>query len=376
LLDVENHGEAWYVNPLTMKRSYLGRATDAFNIMRQFGLGISNADLNQIGVIGLTGTIGDTVPPNALATKLSGRILLQVEENGEAWYVYPGNLRRYYLGRPDDAYNIMRSLGLGITSANLAKVAIESGSLVPPVNGRTYQSYTLTNSRGSFPVRVITLRRDSFKMITDTAQVEDCERDCAAFPLKTYIEENGAAVGIHGAYACPPDYAECADQINAFQSPVFNSVADKMVNEDNLKFFDRPVMVATTDGELRYFHRASQFGNSVQEFESVTGTTVQSAIGNWPSLVENGISVAENEPTEDKFVIPATRGGIGYNADNIFLVVATNATMVNFASIFVTLGATNALNLDGGGTTAMYLDGAYKFGPGRLLSNVILFKEK
>ena len=49
-----------------------------------------------------------------LAQKLSGRILLQVRSHGEAWYVNPANLRRYYLGRPDDAFTIMRKLSLGV----------------------------------------------------------------------------------------------------------------------------------------------------------------------------------------------------------------------------------------------------------------------
>lgn len=43
----------------------------------------------------------------------TGKILLQVEENGEAWYVYPNDSFRYYLGRPKDAFDIMRNLGLG-----------------------------------------------------------------------------------------------------------------------------------------------------------------------------------------------------------------------------------------------------------------------
>lgn len=30
---------------------------------------------------------------------LSGKILLQVEDRGEAWYVNPANLKRYYLGQ-------------------------------------------------------------------------------------------------------------------------------------------------------------------------------------------------------------------------------------------------------------------------------------
>ncbi|KKT13234.1 MAG: Cell wall-binding protein [Candidatus Falkowbacteria bacterium GW2011_GWF2_43_32] len=50
-----------------------------------------------------------------LAKRLVGRILLQVQEKGEAWYVNPLNLAKYYLGRPADAFGIMRGLGLGVS---------------------------------------------------------------------------------------------------------------------------------------------------------------------------------------------------------------------------------------------------------------------
>jgi exopolysaccharide biosynthesis protein len=36
------------------------------------------------------------------------------------------------------------------------------------------------------------------------------------------------------------------------------------------------------------------------------------------------------------------------------------------------LGVKDALNVDGGGTAAMYIGGSYKVGPGRLLPNAIL----
>lgn len=55
-----------------------------------------------------------------ITTRLSGRILLQVESNGEAWYVNPKDQKRYYLGRPDDAYNVMRRLSLGISEKEFA----------------------------------------------------------------------------------------------------------------------------------------------------------------------------------------------------------------------------------------------------------------
>jgi len=35
--------------------------------------------------------------------KLSGRILLQVEDEGQAWYVEPETGERAFLGRPQDA---------------------------------------------------------------------------------------------------------------------------------------------------------------------------------------------------------------------------------------------------------------------------------
>lgn len=59
-----------------------------------------------------------------LANRLSGRILLQVEENGEAWYVNPVNNERYFLGRPADAFKIMRNFGLGISNSDLDQIPI------------------------------------------------------------------------------------------------------------------------------------------------------------------------------------------------------------------------------------------------------------
>jgi hypothetical protein len=372
LLDVENHGEAWYVYPPTMLRSYLGRPADAFTIMRSFGLGITDADLADIPTSEENQT-GDY----ALRQRLSGRILLQVEEHGEAWYVYPGDLRRYYLGRPDDAFSVMRSLGLGITSADLARVAIDPSSIVPvTTETHTFHAFTLTNAQGSFPVSVLTMKKETFAMATDTAEPADCDRDCAALSLKTYVERNDGLAGIHGTYFCPPDYADCAQKINSFLSPVFNSQSGEMINEDQLRFFNRPLVAYTTNGQYHYFHRASEFGKSVAAFEASTGKTLAAAIGNWPALVEHGASVTQSEPSEPGFTLKGTRGGIGFNDDTIFLVIAQGATVENFASIFVSLGATEALNLDGGGSASLFVDGAYKVGPGRLLPNAVVFKER
>ena len=52
----------------------------------------------------------------AATTTLAGRILLQVESRGEAWYVNPATLERFYLGRPLDAFNLMRQFSLGVSN--------------------------------------------------------------------------------------------------------------------------------------------------------------------------------------------------------------------------------------------------------------------
>lgn len=80
-------------------------------IMRRIYLSIIAASMFLILPFGI-------VRAATLSERLSGRILLQVEANGEAWYVYPVNRLRYYLGRPTDAFRIMRTLGLGISEAD------------------------------------------------------------------------------------------------------------------------------------------------------------------------------------------------------------------------------------------------------------------
>ena len=56
----------------------------------------------------------------------------------------------------------------------------------------------------------------------------------------------------------------------------------------------------------------------------------------------------------------------------IYLVVVTNATVTDTAYVMQALGARDALNLDGGGTAALWIGGGYKVGPGRLLPNAIV----
>lgn len=178
LLDVERRGEAWYVVPDVVERTYLGRPENAYRVLRDYGLGITDDNLRRIPIAppGTSGDDGDgdglsaafeaaigssdenadsdfdgiddgrevaagTLPDGAgriidraLADRLAGKILLQVEGRGEAWYVHPVDGRRHYLGRPDDALRVMQRTALGISADNLSRVPIARASTKTVVN--------------------------------------------------------------------------------------------------------------------------------------------------------------------------------------------------------------------------------------------------
>jgi len=149
----------------------LANGEDAYQLMRDLGIGISDADLLKIPLAnqnlegidtdndGLSDRVEDSLGTNKnnqdtdqdgysdraeilngydplssrklpldknFANLIEGRIFLQVEKHGEAWYVNPENKQRYYLGNGDDAYQLMRFLSLGITNSDLAKIETES----------------------------------------------------------------------------------------------------------------------------------------------------------------------------------------------------------------------------------------------------------
>src|SRR5690606_11896268 len=97
------------------------------------------------------------------------------------------------------------------------------------------------------------------------------------------------------------------------------------------------------------------------------------AVSNYPTLVENGDVIVQHEPLEQSMHQRATRGAIGYSDQYYYLVIAQSASVTDLAHIMKILGSKYAINLDGGGSAALYYGSSYAFGPGRLLPNAIVF---
>jgi len=168
ILKVQDKGQAYYLHFEEKKMYYLGRPHDAFAIMKSQALGITNANLAKIPV-GLSAIAGQDADQDGLAdaleqalgtdpkktdtdgdghsdqaevasgyspldkaeklifdrgltSRLSGRILLQVEGYGQAWYLNPLDQKRYFLSRPADAFNLMRQLGLGVSNQDYGRL--------------------------------------------------------------------------------------------------------------------------------------------------------------------------------------------------------------------------------------------------------------
>lgn len=168
-LKVEDLGQAYYASPKEKKIYYLGRPADAFQVIREQGIGASNADLAKIplGLEILSGADADHdgLPDafeDAIGTDKSktdtdgdgykdkeelasghsplvkgarinhdlkfsaaqkGRIFLQAQGRGEAWYINPADGQRYFLSRPADAFNLMRGLGVGLANKDWQTLA-------------------------------------------------------------------------------------------------------------------------------------------------------------------------------------------------------------------------------------------------------------
>lgn len=233
----------------------------------------------------------------------------------------------------------------------------------PPGSGLS--TVTVSTPKGSFSVTVLSLDTASTQMFTDSAQDNDCSASCLTISLKDFITRNNGFAGVNGTYFCPASYPDCAGKTDSFDFPVYNSRLHKWMQGDKLGWTSRRAIFYTDGSGAHYQNDSSGFSGGLN-----------AGIINYPGLVDGGnVQIDDNQSgLSDKQKSKGTKVGIGTrNPGNIMVVVAYNVNMQEFAHVFKSLGATGALNLDTGGSTALYFNGRYVLGPGRNLPNAIVF---
>lgn len=204
-------------------------------------------------------------------------------------------------------------------------------------------------------------------MITDTAADDTCTDACPVMNLLAYLNRSGGFAGVNGSYFCPSTYPDCAGKSNSFDNPIYNSRLHKWINGGHLGWGGLSLFY--TDGGGAHYHQNSTDYPSAPD----------SAIINYPGLVNDGnVQIDDNQSgLSDKQKAVGTKVGIGTTGpNNILVVIAPAVNMQQFAYVFKSLGATGALNLDTGGSTAEIYSGRYVFGPGRDLPNAVVFVRK
>jgi len=232
----------------------------------------------------------------------------------------------------------------------------------PPGSG--YSRQQVTTDLGVFMVSIVAADLASTKVIVDTASESDCSNDCPTLPLATYVPRNGAYAGIHGAYACPAEYPSCAGKTNSFDLLIMNK-NKYYFNSANNVYSTNPAVIFG-NGWIRFVAHASEWGRD---------TSVDGVLSNFPLLIYNN-NVTYSEPGDNKMSIKSSRGFVANKGSAVYIGVVFNATVADSAKVMKALGMENAINLDGGGSTALWYQGGYKAGPGRDLTNVILFLKK
>lgn len=232
-------------------------------------------------------------------------------------------------------------------------------SNTPPGSGYAVQNVSVEGK--TFKVAIIAADLNSTKVIVDTASDSDCSKDCPVLSLGDYVGRNGAWAGINGGYFCPADYPSCADKKNSFDTLAMNK-NKQYFNSDNNVYSTIPAAIFTPGG-YRFVGQTSEWGRD---------TGVDAVLANYPLLVRGGNINFTEAPNEAKFGGAASRTFIAAKGNMVYIGIVYGASMGESAKVLHALGMGEALNLDQGGSTALWY-GGYKAGPGRSIPNAILF---
>lgn len=242
----------------------------------------------------------------------------------------------------------------------LAATSVVASNSLPPSG---YHRRSVKTDRGTFTVDVVAADLNSTRVIVETASESDCKDNCPVLSLKDYVQRSGAYAGINGSYFCPATYPSCSSKKNSFDTLLMNK---------NKTYFNSANNVYSTVPAVVFQGNSARFVNASLEWGRDTGA--DAVIANYPLLVFNG-NINFTGSSDGKLNGRGSRSFIGAKDNMVYIGVVRGASVADAAKALHAMGMQNALNLDSGGSTALY-HGGYKAGPGRGIPNAILFKVK
>ncbi len=251
-------------------------------------------------------------------------------------------------------------------NSKLASASVNIPANIPVENtppGSGYSRQQVATDVGNFLVSLIAADLSSTRVIVDTASDSDCANDCPVLPLATYVSRSGAYAGVNGSYFCPASYPTCVGKTNSFDLLAMNK-NKYYFNSGNNVYSNNPAVIFG-GSYIRFVSASSQWGRD---------TGVDGVLSNYPLLIsgENIVFGGDGDPKKGS---KGNRSFVANRGNTVYIGVVHSATVAESGHALKALGMENALNLDNGGSTALW-SGGYKVGPGRDLPNVILFVKK
>lgn len=226
--------------------------------------------------------------------------------------------------------------------------------------GSGFSRQSVLTDVGSFTVSLIAADLNSTRVIVDTASDGDCSDNCPVMSLAAYVTRSGAFAGVNGAYFCPASYPNCAGKTNSFDTLLMNK---------NKVYFNSANNVYSTVPAVIFSGSSARFVGQSLEWGRDTG--VDAVIANYPLLVSGG-QVVFGGNSDPKQGSKGNRSFVATKGSMVFIGVVHSATVAESARVLAALGMDNGLNLDDGGSTALW-SGGYQVGPGRDIPNAVLF---
>lgn len=267
-------------------------------------------------------------------------------------------------------------ISLSAASSASSKSATSSGSSSGSSGGSastsdgvsSYVQKTVATSRGDFTAHVMTFNLGGgVKVRTATGNDEDCSNNCVVKSLMSYVNEEGGASGINGTYFCPAEYSSCAGQTGYFFWKVYKTSQGKLINATNNLGHNDPMIAFTSSGHVQYYSAWHQWSDSGAAASTYAG------INSKPRLVEGGVNVLnEGSLDSNQQSVKGNRGALGLSGQTLYAVIVKSATVPDLAAVMDALDVENAMNIDGGGSSAMVYKGSYKVGPGRQIPNALV----
>ena len=228
-----------------------------------------------------------------------------------------------------------------------------------------YSTQSVPTPAGTFTTHLIKERLADVTVKTVTANASYCANNCPVEPLDQFATADHAYAAIHGTYLCPPDYAACAGKVNSYDYAVWNSDLGTWINKPAL--IGQNGLLIFNGKTPTYYRRAYVYGQG-----PTANLPVTAGITMFMLLLQGGAILDISAEQTVKQQEREMKGSIGTDGTYIYLVITENASLVESQYVLQALGVQDALNLDGGGTSAMWINGQYTVGPGRLLPNAIL----